>query len=412
MKKQKQRMMKTTKQQIQIHKHTTMRLLVTFCLVILTVLSVDAQKKPKVGKAKNLWLNGEYAEAKEILDAAIEFEKVKDDGDTWYYRGLLYASLDTTTNESFSGLTENALEKAIEAFAKADELDDGKGYSLVTATTIATMDQQIAGYYNHYYTSAISNYENEDYASAAINFETASKIIKDDTTSLINAGYAAQIAEKEEQSIEYMKGALGRGAKAIGLYANMVNALLRLERKEEAIEYIREALEKYPSANEFKRQEISLLIGMGKAEEAKNELLGAIEKEPDDTALRFTLGLLYEELGELDKSMEAYNSALEVDPNHYESLFNKAVLIFNKANELYKEKAALGISKADLAKAKKLEPQINEGFKKALPAWEQVYKAHKPERPTLETLMFLYAYLDDEAKADKMEAELDALGEE
>jgi hypothetical protein len=39
-----------------------------------------------------------------------------------------------------------------------------------------------------------------------------------------------------------------------------------------------------------------------------------------------------------------------------------------------------------------------------------VYAINPTDRSALETLVFLYAYMGDEKKADKVEAELNALG--
>lgn len=384
----------------------------TICLAMLAVLTVDAQKKPKVSKAKSLWQSGNYIEAKEILDAAIEFEKIKDDGETWYYRGLLYASIDTTSNEEYKALSENALEVALASFQKAEELSDGKGYAVVTTTSIATLDQQLAGYYGYYYTKAVTSYDNDDLEEASRNFETASQIMPQDTTSVVNAAYMSLQGDDPVRALELFDKAIERGSVAKSTFSNVAGIYLKNEDQENALKALRKALEKHPSAVEFKRQEISILINMGKAEEAKVELVSAIESEPEDPGLRFALGLLHEELNDKQEALKAYQSALDIDPNHYASAFNKAVIIFNEANELYKEKAALGISKADIAKAKSLDPKIKEGFTKALPAWEQVYSIQTPERPTLETMLFLYAYLGEEKKADKIEAELDALGDD
>ncbi len=389
-----------------------MRLLMTLCLAILTVLTVEAQKKPNINKAKSLWQNGEYAEAKEILDAAIEYEKIKDDGNTWYYRGLLYASIDTTSNEELSALSGNAMQVALESFAKAEELSNGKGYALLTPTTVATLDQQIAGYFGFYYSLAIDSYDVDDFSKASKYFENASIIMQSDTNSVANAGFAAMAGDDNERAINFFRKAISRGAVSKGMFANIINLQLMAEEKEKALETIREGLKLHPNAIDFKRQEIAILIDLGMADEAKAELVKTIEAEPNDPNLLFALGLLEEELGNKEEALAAYNSALEVDGLHYASAFNKAVIIFNDANNLYKEKAALGISKADIAKAKALDPKIKEGFNQALPAWEKVYSIQKAERPTLETLIFLYAYLGEEKKADKVEEELNALGDE
>jgi Flp pilus assembly protein TadD len=203
-----------------------------------------------------------------------------------------------------------------------------------------------------------------------------------------------------------------RGAGGLGLYQNMIRIHQEQKNEEEALRVIRDAKKVFPADNGLNRLEISILIGQGKQEEALSQLKMAIEKEPTDVTLRYVLGILHEELKDPDAAMLAYDEALKINPDHLESSFNRAVLLFNQANAMYKEKGMLGYSAADQKKAKALDPKIKEGFQKALPAWEKVYSLSQTDRAALESLVFIYAYLGEEKKADKMEAELNALGDE
>ena len=45
------------------------------------------------------------------------------DPKAWYYRGLVYGSLDTTPNEAYKALAPDAFTVAMESFKKADELN-------------------------------------------------------------------------------------------------------------------------------------------------------------------------------------------------------------------------------------------------------------------------------------------------
>ena len=69
-------------------------------MLMLSAVAVSAQKKqkPNINKALKSLQEGQLAEAKEMIDAATTYEKTMDDGKTWYYRGLIYAAIDTTSN--------------------------------------------------------------------------------------------------------------------------------------------------------------------------------------------------------------------------------------------------------------------------------------------------------------------------
>ena len=111
-------------------------------ILLLAPALVFAQKpiKPNLNKAITLWQEGKLGEAKEMIDAATTYEKTMGDGKTWYYRGLIYASLDTTSNEAYKSLSNNALSVSIESFTKADQMATaGKEYFVADANNLASV---------------------------------------------------------------------------------------------------------------------------------------------------------------------------------------------------------------------------------------------------------------------------------
>jgi tetratricopeptide (TPR) repeat protein len=416
MKTQKQQMVKRMRVTInQLNKlNFNMKTVLTICMSLLLLAGAEAQKKPSINKAKALWEQGVLDEAKAMIDAATTYEKTMNDGKTWYYRGLIYASIDTTSNEAYQALEANALDVSLASFAKADELgEEGKDYSHWAASGLpVTKTQQIAGYYSYYFEQALNAYNEDDFVNASTLFETAAKILPNDTSAISNAGYAAQAVDDNDRALAMFNETLKRGANSLAIHQNIIGIYQQMDKSDEALNAIQEAKKSFPADNGLNRLEISILIGQGKQEAALNQLKNAIEKEPSDVVLRFVLGILYEELKDVDNALKAYDEALNIDPNHFESSFNKAVLVFNQANALYKEKGLLGYSAADQKKAKELDPKIKAGFMKAMPAWEKVYSIKPTDRSALESLVFIYAYLGEEKKADKVEAELNALGDD
>src|SRR5690606_22562020 len=97
---------------------------VLFVMLMLVAVSASAQKqkKPNINKALRAYQEGNLSEAKDIIDAATTYEKTKDDGKTWYYRGLIYAALDTTSNPEYQSLADEPFKTAMESFAKADQM--------------------------------------------------------------------------------------------------------------------------------------------------------------------------------------------------------------------------------------------------------------------------------------------------
>lgn len=387
----------------------------TFLTLMLAAICVAgyAQKKPKINQALSAMEDGNLAEAKSIIDAAIVHEKTKDDPKTWYYRGQIYASLDTANNEP------GAMDEALKAFDKALELDpEQKSFNSIDFATgqVTNVDSKKQGYYAFYYNQAIADYNSESFASAADNFETAYYIMPSDTNAILNAGYSAAAAgDSERAEANYLKS-LDAGVSDKEIYLQLYNYAVRDERFEDGLKYINAGMENYPNDLDLSTYKINLLIRLDKSEEAKNEILSSLESDPDNADLLFSLGVLKDESGDKAGAMETYRKAIEADPNHYNSFFNVGAILFNETNLLVKEQGSLnyypGKSRYEAADKKKydnLEVQIQKKLEEALPVWEKLYSLKSEDSDVLSSLIYVYRGLEMNDKANKIQAELDRL---
>ncbi len=380
-----------------------------FVLAALIVVSAYSQKKPKINAANSAREKGELAEAKAIIDEAIVHEKTKDDAKTWYYRGLIYATIDTTSNAEIAALSDNAMEEAVKAFAKASEIDpDEKGLYLTGDMGIPVlMDQQIGEYYSFYYNKGVDAFQNNEFQTAVDNFVFASKVMPEDTSAIVNAAYAAHNGELFEQAVESYSAAIERGASSPDLYYNQINILISgLKDNEGALALIDKALIAMPNDPNLTKQRISLLIQLEKVDEAKADLNKAIDNEPDNADLYFTLGILLGETKDYAGAKEAYQKAIAIDPDHYGANFNLGVELINEAQDVIKEVNNLGMSKADQKKARDMQPVIKDKLKAALPQWERIYELKPEDTTTIETLAYIYNNLDMKEKFNEMSKKL------
>ncbi len=377
-------------------------------LIMLAVLLVAGvsygQKKPKINQALRAMQDGELGEAKDIIDAATEHEKTMDDGKTWYYRGLIYAALDTTTNPAYQNLADDPLKIAMASFNKADEMNSGSGDYFVNdpVTSFPTpKSQQLNMLWSHYLNMGVEAYQNDDLEGAVYNFERTTLVQPEDTTGYIYAASAAQTMQDYDRAAEHYYTLIDDlGYTSPDIY----NALLYIETNvhkdnEKALELARAAKEAYPDETLFAKTEINLLIQDGKADEARAELEKAIAAEPDNPDLYFSLGVMNEELGNREKAMEAYEKSIAIDPSYFNGTYNLAVIKYNMAVELLKEKNNLGISAEDQKKAKEMEGAIDDRLKEALPVWEKVNELEPNNKQTLETLQYIYVQLGMNEKA-------------
>lgn len=392
-----------------------MRRSIIFMLAIVVAGAAYGQKKPKINQAEKARISGELGEAKDIIDRAAEYEKLKDDGKTWYYRGLVYSSLDTTSNPDFQNLANDPLKIAMESFEKADELSNGKTeYYITNSIGIpVTKTQQIGTLWSYYLNKGVENYNAKDNKKAYDYFTKTTVVMPEDTTGYIYAASVAQADKNYDAALsnyEHLVNVLDYKTKST-FYSMIYIAGTVQEDNEKALKYVKAARVAFPEDQDLAKSEINILIKLERVDEAQAELEAAIAKEPDNPNLKFTLGVMYEEIGDVAKAKEAYKSSLEADPSYLNSAFNLAVIVYNQAVDLIKAKNNLGISKADQVKAKAMQSDIDKSLKEALPYWEKVNELQPNDRTALETLQYIYTQQKKYDEAEAIAAQLDKLGE-
>jgi len=364
----------------------------TTLLVLVTVLSISTvfaqkQKKPNINKALKMMQDGDLASAKTEIDRASTDEKLSTNGKTWYYRGLIYASIDTTTTMS----VDNALGTAMESFAKADELEKGNsGYFITDANGLPTLKtQQIQTLWGAYLNQGVKAFQDKDNEKAMIAFEKSSLVIPTDTTGYLYAGLAAQNAKKYDKAMTNFESYYEKGGLSSDAYGSMIY-IVSTERddSEGALALIGKAKEAFPENTLFPKQEIDILIKLDKVDEAVAGLEKAIAAEPNNPQLYFSLGVMYDNLKNKEKAIEAYEGSIKADPEYYNAHFNLAVLRYNDVVEMIKKRNDLGISSADLKKSKLIEVEIKSELKKVLPNWEKVHQLKPDDVTPVETHLY------------------------
>lgn len=389
-----------------------MKRLFLIMLLIPAVVFAQKQPKPNINKAHTLWKEGKLAEAKEIIDLATTYEKTKDDGKTWYYRGLIYASLDTTSSEDLKALAPDAMDVALESFAKADELaKGGSGYFVMDGTNILTKDQQINYWFSTYLNKGANAYQEDNLEDAIVNFEKAQKIYPKDTTAYLYAGIVAMGLEKHDAAIENLNKYIELGGTSKDAYSSIYNIYNGpKEDKQKALEVVREAKEKFPDDATFPKVEIGLLIDLGKIDEAKAGLEKAIEREPDNKVLHFYLGYVNANLNNSEEAVKHYEEALRIDPKYFEAQLYLAREKYKPAAEIKKQMANLGISEADRKKKFELDKVLVGKLKDALPYWEQAERLNPSDQDVLDMLYSMYEDLGMQAQVSRIEKRYKELG--
>jgi tetratricopeptide (TPR) repeat protein len=389
-----------------------------FALLLFVVASatVFAQKpiKPNLNKALASLQAGKVEEAKQNIDAAITHEKMMNDPKTWYYRGLIYSSIDSTSNEQIHNLDPNAFQVALEAFTKAEELSQGKALATTDASGLPVLkSQQMAYWGNSHLNAGAAKFQEEDYEGALASFEKVGKILPEDTTAFYYGGIAANAAENYDKAIENLEKYIKLGGKSPDAYKLLNNIYSGpKENKEKALALIQEAKQKYPNDPDFPKVEIGLLIDLKRIDEAKGGLEKQLVKEPDNKILHFYLGYTNATLNNIPEAKKNYERALQIDPNYFEAALFLAKLMYADAALTKKEMSNLGITAADKKKRFDLDKQLVEQLKVSLPYWERAEKINPSDQEILDALYSIYGDLDMQDQVKRVEKRYKELGYE
>src|SRR5688572_14671020 len=144
-----------------------MKKLVLILLMMPALVFAQKPVKPSLNKALSSWKAGKLQEAKEMIDVCVTDPKLSLDGTTYYYKGLIYASLDTTSNETFKKLSGNAFQESVDAFAKADQLGGKKEYFISDPSMGAILkSNQMAFLHNYYLNKGVAFYQEDNFENS------------------------------------------------------------------------------------------------------------------------------------------------------------------------------------------------------------------------------------------------------
>lgn len=389
---------------------------VVILLLIAMPVVLLAQKplKPNLNKALNSWKAGKYDEAKAMIDVCITDPKLSLDAKTWFYKGLIYTTLDTTSVASVKALASNSFEEAQSAFEKADELDKNSKSELFYTDAIGLpvlKSQVMQMLANFYLNVGASAYQDDDFESALKNFEKTQRILPKDTTAFFYAGFVAQAMDDNDKAIANLKKYNELGGTSPDSYTIMSNIYSGpKEDKEKALEVIREAKKKFPDNSDFPKVEIGLLIDLNKIEAARTGLMAEVAKEPGNKTLQFYLGYVNSKLEKFEEAKVNFADALKADPTYFDAQYYLAQIYLIDADKIKTEMNNLGISEADKKKKLTLDKALVEKYKIALPYWEKAEKLNPSDIDVLDKLSIIYYYLGEDAKAARVNKRMKELG--
>jgi hypothetical protein len=157
--------------------------------------------------------------------------------------------------------------------------------------------------------------------------------------------------------------------------------------------------------------ELDLLLNApDKLQQAIDKFKTATAKEPKNYVLHVAYAQLLEKVEKTDDAATVYETATQIDPSKQMAWFNLGAMFVNKAVKLYNEANKIS---DDPAKAKAMQAQGDELFRKALPHLQKANEIDKCDMETLRALLQITINLqltDDYSKYKAIEKQCKPTG--
>lgn len=236
---------------------------------------------------------------------------------------------------------ENALAKALEAYAKANEVDPKQ-------TKLKDINAGIGTVAQKYSDEAMNAYQFGDLKGASVLFgksaaASATKpLAKVDTTALYNAGFTAWAAQDYEAAKNYFGQCL-----AVNYYyedgevfAKLADVYKNLGDVEKSAEILEEGFVKFPQSQSILIGLINYYLDSGKDTDRLFMLINEAKKnEPSNASLYYVEGNIYNQLGNTEKAVEAYYKCSEINPEYEFGYIGAGVMYYNRAIDIQEQAA-------------------------------------------------------------------------
>lgn len=355
----------------------------------------------KVVSAYNYKNSGELAKALESIEPATTHEKTMNAEKTWRYRGEIY-NLIAMSEEPIVPLQE-AITEALRSYKKAMELDTKESY----------LDQSVQGYELAAalaVNAGIAAYNKEEYEVSRDMFLTGAKASEEmgkfDTLAVYNGGLAAEQAGDFDTAIEMYEKCIAVDYLQEKMYLYTANTYKKKNDEEGYLRVVKQGRAAYPEDSDLIVYELNHYLLNGKFQEAENNLKLALENEPDNKQLHFSLGVVYDNLGDSEKAIKAYEDAIAIDSDYFDAIYNLGALYFNKGVEM--NNAANDIT--DNKKYAEAREEAKQVFIKSKPYLEKAHGLDESDLGAIQSLSQLYALLNETENYQAMKAKLEKAG--
>ena len=301
-------------------------------------------------------------------------------------------------------VVENALDKALEAYRKAAEVD-------TKATKAKEIAAAVKGIVDKYNTEAYNAYSFGDSKSAEEFFSKAFQASSQkpseamDTSALYNAGFVTYGAGDFAKAKSYMEKCLDLGyfAKDGEVYVKLADCVAHLDTtaagKALQKDYLEKGFTQFPQSQGLMIGLINYYVSSGEDPDKLFSLIDAAKaNEPNNASLYYVEGNVCAQLGQTDEAVKAYEKCVEVNPDYEFGFIGEGIMFYNEAVKLQEEAQ----NELDDSKYMALVQKFEAALKSCIDPFEKAFNMTKDESIKTSIAEYLkntyYRFRDEDPK--------------
>jgi tetratricopeptide (TPR) repeat protein len=185
------------------------------------------------------------------------------------------------------------------------------------------------------------------------------------------------------------------------------------------MKYIQMGKDTFPNDPDVFLGETSVFLTFNLTDQALTNLLSYIKTDTTNFSVYFALGTIYDKMvndsltdilareDALNKAIAAYQYSLQLNPEHFDALYNIGALYVNTAATIELEANALPLDKVE--EYEKMKSDITKYLELAAPYLEQATIMQPNDVNTLQTLRLIYSRTGNSVKLKEINEKIDSL---
>ena len=201
-----------------------------------------------------------------------------------------------------------------------------------------------------------------------------------------NAGLAAFNGKMYDKAIPYFQKCAEMKYEGTMPYFLLYSCYMNLQDMANAEATLKKAFEIYTDDKDVMMQLVDFYINNDKLDAAFTYLNMAKEKNPNDHTLWWAEGVIYMRQDKYDEAIAVLTKSVELKGDEYNTQFNLGVSYYNKAVEMFQKANDI----MDVNKYNAAVGEANKVFIKAIPYFEKANQLNPTDVDTMKNLKELY----------------------